>query len=113
MANEKTMSDFEHQRHKPPTVLAQPRELIVACSVMRSNVNLSRIVRAASCCGVRRIIACGKPKIDPKIARDGAGEIQLEIHPKTAHIYENIKNLENQMADNQNDIESIKNIKSN
>ena len=80
------MSDFEHQRHKPPTVLAQPRELIVACSVMRSNVNLSRIVRAASCCGVRRIIACGKPKIDPKIARDGAGEIQLEIHRSLAPV---------------------------
>jgi len=47
---------------------------------MRSNVNLSRIVRAASCCGVSRIIACGRPKIDQKIARDGADEIEIEVH---------------------------------
>jgi tRNA G18 (ribose-2'-O)-methylase SpoU len=46
---------------------------------MRSNVNLSRIVRAASCCGVERIIACGKPRIDPKIARDGAERVKLEL----------------------------------
>ena len=47
------MSDFIHQRHKPPAELDRPRELIVACAPMRSNVNLSRIVRVASCCGRR------------------------------------------------------------
>ena len=36
---------FEHQRHKPPRELAQPRELLVVCAPLRSNVNLSRIVR--------------------------------------------------------------------
>ena len=65
------MPSFQHQRHKPPSVLRRERELVVACMPMRSNVNLSRIVRTASCSGVTRFIACGNPKIDPKIARDG------------------------------------------
>ena len=46
---------------------------------MRSNVNLSRIVRVAGCCGVQRMIVCGTPKIDPKIARDGADRVRLEV----------------------------------
>jgi tRNA G18 (ribose-2'-O)-methylase SpoU len=53
------MPRFEHQRHKPPTALDAPRELIVACAAMRSNVNLSRIVRTAGGCGVRQVICCG------------------------------------------------------
>jgi tRNA G18 (ribose-2'-O)-methylase SpoU len=74
------MSEFEHQRHKPPSTLERPRELIVACAPMRSNVNLSRIVRAAGCCGVGRVIACGTARIDQKIARDGADTVEIEVH---------------------------------
>jgi tRNA G18 (ribose-2'-O)-methylase SpoU len=74
------MAEFIHQRHKPPTVLAQPRELIVACAPMRSNVNVSRIVRAAGCCGVERVICCGQVKLEAKIARDGADTVRLECH---------------------------------
>ncbi len=46
---------------------------------MRSNVNLSRIVRASSCCGVTRILTAGRGKIDPKIARDGVEAVQIEV----------------------------------
>ncbi|MFM7845140.1 MAG: TrmH family RNA methyltransferase [Planctomycetota bacterium] len=74
------MADFEHLRHKPPTVLERPRELIVACAPLRSNVNLSRIMRTAGCCGVTRVIACGNAKVDPEIARDGATSVQLDKH---------------------------------
>ncbi len=74
------MSTPEQVRHRPPTVLQRPRELIVACEPMRSNVNLSRIVRTAGCCGVTRIICCGTAKIRDKIARDGAEYVELEIH---------------------------------
>jgi tRNA G18 (ribose-2'-O)-methylase SpoU len=74
------MNDFVHQRHKPPTPLERPRELIVVCPPLRSNVNLSRIVRAASCSGVSRIVACGHAKIDPDIARIEYGQIELEVH---------------------------------
>ncbi|MCA9264184.1 MAG: hypothetical protein KDA60_10070 [Planctomycetales bacterium] len=70
---------FEHQRHKPPSQLERPRELIIAMPPMRSHVNLSRIVRAAGCCGVRRVIACGNAKLDLKIARDGADQVEIEI----------------------------------
>lgn len=52
----------------------------MACAPFRSNVNLSRIVRTAGCCGVIRVIACGRPKLDPEIARDGAQVVQLETH---------------------------------
>jgi tRNA G18 (ribose-2'-O)-methylase SpoU len=69
---------FEHQRHKPPTELSRPRELVLACAPLRSNVNLSRIVRAAGCCGVTRVIAAGRPKIDPKVARDAAEFVRIE-----------------------------------
>ncbi len=73
------MPAFVHQRHKPPTALPAGCELLLACPPLRSNVNLSRIVRVASCCGVRRMVACGSPKVDPKIARDGAQQLHLEV----------------------------------
>ncbi len=71
---------FEHQRHKPPRHLAQPRELLVICAPLRSNVNLSRIVRAASCCGLNRIICTGQAKLNRKIAREGADAMAIEVH---------------------------------
>jgi len=54
--------------------------LIVACTPMRSNVNLSRIVRAAGCSGVRRVICCGNAKVVGKIARDACEIIEIEVH---------------------------------
>ena len=66
-------------RHRPPTPLAQPRELVVACAPLRSNVNLSTIVRTSGCCGVRRLIVCGNPRIDRTIARDGAESVEIEV----------------------------------
>jgi len=74
------VSDLTHARHKPPVVLERPRELIVACAPMRSNVNLSNIARTASCCGVARLIACGTAKIINKVARDAAQTLPVEIH---------------------------------
>src|SRR6187200_1557889 len=74
------MPEFEHQRHKLPTQLERPRELIVACAPINSHVNLSRIIRAAGCCGLTRVIACGNASIDKKIARDGAEQVRLEVH---------------------------------
>ena len=52
-----TSDQFQHQRHKPPTPLSQPRELVLCLAPMRSNVNLSNIVRTAGCCGLARVIA--------------------------------------------------------
>jgi tRNA G18 (ribose-2'-O)-methylase SpoU len=74
------MSEFEHQRHKPPRSLAQPRELVIVCAPLRSNVNLSRIARAAGCCGIERMITIGSGKLDRKIARDGADTVRIETH---------------------------------
>jgi tRNA G18 (ribose-2'-O)-methylase SpoU len=75
-----TGDKFQHLRHKPPTPLESPRELVLCCAPMRSNVNLSNMVRTAGCCGVTRVIACGSPKIDRTIARDGADQVQIEVH---------------------------------
>lgn len=58
---------------------------------MRSNVNISRIVRAASCCGVRKVIACGQPRIDPKIARDGAECVELEVRRSLPPVLRTLK----------------------
>lgn len=80
MSGEQVASEFFHQRHKPPRQLTQPRELVLVCAPMRSNVNLSRIARVASCCGLERIICTGPAKLDRKIARDGADTLQIETH---------------------------------
>lgn len=73
------MTGFEQVRHRPPSPLARPRELVVACAPLRSNVNLSTIVRTAGCCGVERMIVCGNPRVDRTIARDGADAVHLEV----------------------------------
>jgi len=74
------MIEFEHQRHKPPTALDRPRELLVVCAPLRSNVNVSRIARTAGCCGLERMICCGSPKVIAKIARDGGSALEIETH---------------------------------
>jgi tRNA G18 (ribose-2'-O)-methylase SpoU len=76
----------EPVRHKPPVALERPRELVVACAPMRSHVNLSRIVRAAGCAGVERVICCGAARIDRRIARDGADAVRLEVHRTLAPV---------------------------
>jgi len=53
---------------------------VLVCAPMRSNVNLSRMARAAGCCGVGRIICTGPARLERKIARDGADTVQVEIH---------------------------------
>ena len=58
---------------------------------MRSNVNLSRIVRAASCSGVNKLIACGAAKVIEKIARDGAETIAIEIHRTLPPVLKELK----------------------
>ncbi|MCU0710171.1 MAG: TrmH family RNA methyltransferase [Pirellula sp.] len=68
---------FEHIRHKPPTPLDRERELVIALAPMRSNVNLSRIVRLCGCAGIRRIIQCGSGKVDREIARDAADYVEV------------------------------------
>ena len=69
---------FIHQRHKHPSTLPLGRELVLAVPPLRSNINLARIVRAAGCSGVKRIIVAGDQKIDPKIARDALEFVTIE-----------------------------------
>ena len=78
MNNSEDNARFTHQRHKPTRSLAPDCELVVAVPQLKSNVNLSRIARAAGCSGVKRMIVEGSPKIDPKIARDAADTIVFE-----------------------------------
>ena len=37
-------------------------------------------VRAAGCCGVRRVVCCGNAKVIGKIARDAGEAVKIEIH---------------------------------
>ncbi len=85
------VTSFEHQRHKPLTPLTQPRELVIACAPINSHVNLSRILRAAGCCGISRVIACGNASIDKKIARDGADAVTLEVHRSLPPVLKKLK----------------------
>jgi tRNA G18 (ribose-2'-O)-methylase SpoU len=85
------MSEFVQQRHKQLVPLERARELLVACPPMRSNVNLSRIVRTASCCGVLRMIACGNARVIGKIARETGDSIEVEIHRTLEPILKRLK----------------------
>jgi tRNA G18 (ribose-2'-O)-methylase SpoU len=85
------MREFEQERHKPPTPLERPRELVLVCAPLRSNVNLSRIVRTAACCGVPKLIACGNPKIDREIARDAMDHIEIETHRSLPPVLKELK----------------------
>jgi tRNA G18 (ribose-2'-O)-methylase SpoU len=85
------MSEFIQQRHKPPVSLQRPRELLLACPPMRSNVNLSRIVRAAACCGIPRMICCGNARILPEISRETGQTIQIEIHRTLPPVIKRLK----------------------
>jgi tRNA G18 (ribose-2'-O)-methylase SpoU len=92
------MPRFEHLRHKPPTPLPAPRELLVVCAPLKSNVNLSNILRTASCCGVRKVIATGQAKIDKSIARDGADEIELVVHRTLPPVLKELKSAGYQLV---------------
>ena len=85
------MDEFIQERHKPFAPLDRPRELIVACPPMRSNVNLSRIVRAASCFGVRRIVCSGNAKVLARIARETGDSIRIEIHRTLPPVLERLR----------------------
>ena len=85
------MVPFEQQRHRPATRLARPRELIVACPPMRSNINLSRIARAAGCFGVERMICCGTAKLISKIARDSSETLSVEVHRTLPPVLERLR----------------------
>ncbi len=58
---------------------------------MRSNVNLSHIIRTAGCCGISRVICCGNAKVLDKIARDGAETVQLDVHRTLAPVLKQLK----------------------
>ena len=85
------MSDFVHQRHKFPTQLTQPRELIVACVPMRSNVNISQIARTASACAVGKLIICGNASLISKIARDATSELCVSTHRSLSPVLKKLK----------------------
>lgn len=92
------MPEFVHQRHKPPAPLERPRELLVACAPLRSNVNLSHILRTAGCCGISKVIACGTAKALAKIARDGADTVELEIHRSLPPVLKRLKDEGRQLV---------------
>jgi len=84
------MSKFEHLRHKPPIQLPAPRELLLVLAPMRSNVNLSRIVRLAGCAGITRIIQCGQGKVDREIARDAIDIVEIVLRRSLPPVLEQL-----------------------
>lgn len=85
------MPQFEHVRHLPPNELLRPREIVLVVSPLRSSVNLSRLVRLAGCSGIKRIIHCGKGKVDPNIARDAAEYVEVETRRSLTPILKRLK----------------------
>ena len=82
---------FEHIRHKPPSELQQPRELVIACCPLRSHVNLSTIIRMAGCSGITEVIATGNAKINKTIARDGADNVNLTVKNSLPPVLKKLK----------------------
>jgi tRNA G18 (ribose-2'-O)-methylase SpoU len=85
------MSQFEHQRHKPGSGLTRPRKIIVACAPMRSNVNISSIVRTGSVCALERLILTGNVSLIKKIARDGESELDISTHRTLIPVLKRLK----------------------
>jgi tRNA G18 (ribose-2'-O)-methylase SpoU len=85
------MPRFEHTRHRPPTLLEQPRPITLVVAPLRSAVNLSRMVRLAGCAGITKIIYCGSGKVDPKIARDATNVVAVEIRRSIAPVLKKLK----------------------
>ncbi len=85
------MPQFIHERHKPPRKLDRPRELVIACAPLRSNVNLSHILRTSGCSAIARVICCGNAKALDKIARDGAESVALEVHRTLPPVLKQLK----------------------
>ena len=92
------MKRFIHQRHKPPIQLSRPRELIVALPPMRSSVNVSRIVRAAGCFGVCRVVACGNVRLDPTISRNAGDVVQLDKHRSLEPVLKRLRSQDFQLV---------------
>lgn len=85
------MNQFEHLRHKNGSALTQPREIIVACAPMRSNVNISSVARTASACAVEKLVLTGNPTLIAKIARDGAEELEISTHRSLAPVLKKLR----------------------
>lgn len=85
------MPRFEHIRHKPPTALERPREIVVALAPMRSNVNLSRIVRLCGCSGIQNLIQCGAGKVDREIARDAVDFVSITLRRSLAPVLKQLR----------------------
>ncbi len=85
------MNRFQHIRHKPPIHLEAPRELLLVLAPMRSNVNLSRIVRLAGCAGIQRIIQCGQGKVDREIARDAIDVVEIVLRRSLPPVLEQLQ----------------------
>src|SRR5215475_81967 len=82
---------FVQERHKAPSPLEREREMVIACAPLRSNVNLSHIIRLAGCAGAERVIGCGHARLIDKIARDGADTVKLEIHRTLPPVLKELK----------------------
>jgi tRNA G18 (ribose-2'-O)-methylase SpoU len=82
---------FIQERHKQPSALDRAREMVIACAPLRSNVNLSHIIRIAGCAGISRVICCGNAKVVSKIARDGADAVTLEVHRTLPPVLKDLK----------------------
>jgi tRNA G18 (ribose-2'-O)-methylase SpoU len=51
--------------------------MILVAAPLRSNVNLSRLVRLAGCVGITQIVHCGTGKVDREIARDATDFVSI------------------------------------
>jgi len=85
------MNRFEHIRHKPPAIPAVTRDLLLVLAPMRSNVNLSRIVRLAGCAGMTRLIQCGPGKVDREIARDAIDSVEIVQRRSLAPVLDQLR----------------------
>lgn len=83
--------DFVQVRQRAFSPLERPRQLVIACAPMRSQVNLGRIARMAGCCAVTRLIVCGSARIDPRIARDSLSALQIEERRSLPPVLERLR----------------------
>lgn len=70
-------NEFKQVRKREP-IENLNGELIIACPTMKTNSNVSMIVRSASCFGASKVIITGRNRIDDHISRDH--NIEVKYH---------------------------------
>ena len=72
--------------------------MVLACPALKSNVNFSRIIRVASCCGIDKMVTSGSGKVDKTITRDGVESVEISVHRSLLPVLKKLRDQGNELV---------------